>query len=189
MIYLIRHGQTDWNIEGKNQGHTDIALNQKGIEQAIQLSKKLSNIHFDIIFSSPLKRAKNTAEIIHHNKIIYDTRIIERYNGELEGRINTKFLVDFSNPDDTRYAIEPLLLFRHRVTDFWDDILKNYSSKNILVVTHSGVIIYSQAYFKGEPQSSNYQSYKIRNCDVLQFENNWKNENDRKKNYVNFQNV
>jgi broad specificity phosphatase PhoE len=82
MIYLVRHGQTDWNVEGRNQGHTDIELNQMGIEQATQLAEQLRNIRFDNVFSSPLKRAMKTAEIIHSGgEVVYDVRIIERCNG------------------------------------------------------------------------------------------------------------
>ena len=171
MIYLVRHGQTDWNIEGRNQGHTDIELNSAGIEQAAQLAQQLKNIDFDYVFSSPLKRAAKTARIIHSGEIIYDSRIIERYNGELEGRTNTSDLIDFSDPNDIRYGVEPLLIFRKRITDFWDEIISNYVDKNILIVTHAGVVIYSQAYFKGEPEDGNYRNYKIRNCEILQFDN------------------
>lgn len=171
MIYLVRHGQTDWNTEGRNQGHTDIKLNRTGIEQATQLAEKLKSINFDYVFSSPLKRAVKTARIIHSGEIICDARIIERYNGELEGRTNTNDLIDFSDPNDMRYGVEPLLVFRKRITEFWNEILKTYVGKNILVVAHAGVVIYSQAYFRGEPEDGNYLNYKIRNCDILQFDN------------------
>lgn len=181
MIYLVRHGQTDWNIEGRNQGHTDIELNNTGIEQAEQLSKQLKNLQFDCVFSSPLKRATKTAEIIFNGEIIYDNRIIERYNGELEGRTNSNDLIDFSDPDDTRYGVEPLLMFRKRITEFWDEILRRYVGKNILVVTHAGVVIYSQAYFKGDPEDGNYWIYKTKNCEILQFDNSF---HDRKSNPI-----
>ena len=74
MIYLVRHGQTDWNIEKKHtQGHTDIPLNENGKKQAEQLAQSISNLKIDKIISSDLLRAKETAEII--NKKLY--KIIE----------------------------------------------------------------------------------------------------------------
>ena len=171
MIYLVRHGQTDWNVIGKNQGHTDIELNETGIEQAKQLAEKLKEIKFDYVFSSPLKRAAETAKIIYNGDIIYDVRLMERCNGELEGLTNTKNMIDFSDPNDTRYGVEPLTVFRNRITEFWNDITDNYSEKNVLVVTHAGVVIYSQEYFKGAPEDGNYRNYKIKNCDILEFDN------------------
>lgn len=86
MIYIVRHGQTDWNVEGKYQGRIDIELNVNGINQAKQISEKLKDIKFDKIFSSPLKRALQTAIIISGGDIIIDDRLIERSNGELEGK-------------------------------------------------------------------------------------------------------
>ena len=85
MIYVVRHGQTDWNIEHRIQGHQDIPLNDKGVEEANFLKDELSDIDFDLVFSSPLKRAYKTAEIITKKPIRIDDRLIERYNGKLEG--------------------------------------------------------------------------------------------------------
>lgn len=171
MIYLVRHGQTDWNVQGRNQGRTDTELDQAGIEQAKQMAEQLKNVHLDYVFSSPLKRALKTAEIIYSGDIIIDERIIERCNGELEGRTDANELIDFSDPNDTRYGVEPLAVFRKRINDFWQEILRDYSGKNILVVTHAGVGIYSKAFFSGEPENGNYSAYKIKNCEVVQFGN------------------
>ena len=88
MIYVVRHGQTDWNLQGRCQGWHDIELNQTGIEQAEKLAKLLADVKFDVCFSSPLKRAVKTAQTIYDGNIILDQRIIERGNGELEGRQN-----------------------------------------------------------------------------------------------------
>ena len=62
-LYIFRHGQTDWNKEGRLQGHSDIALNETGIKQATGLSKKFEKLKIDHIFSSDLIRAKLTAEL------------------------------------------------------------------------------------------------------------------------------
>ena len=80
MIYFVRHGETDYNLEGIVQGQLDIPLNKKGIHQANEIKNKLKDLDIDIIFSSPLLRAKQTAEIINENlnvKIKYDERLKE----------------------------------------------------------------------------------------------------------------
>ena len=72
MIYIIRHGETDWNKEHRIQGHQDIPLNDQGRLDAKVAKKKLKNVKFDVVFSSPLKRAYETAKIITNNEIIID---------------------------------------------------------------------------------------------------------------------
>ena len=79
-LYIIRHGETYWNIEGRLQGRTDIELTPSGISIADRSSQGMKNIRFDYIFSSPLKRAYKTAEIIRRDRsipIITDNRLIE----------------------------------------------------------------------------------------------------------------
>ena len=72
MIYFVRHGQTDWNKLGRIQGHSDTELNEEGKNQAQIVKEKLNGIKFDKVFSSPLKRAKETAQIICNQEIIFD---------------------------------------------------------------------------------------------------------------------
>lgn len=168
MIYFVRHGKTDWNFKGIYQGQTDIELNSIGINQAKELLSKLEGIKFDVVISSPLKRAYQTAEIIHKGSIITDNRIMERSNGKLEGRQKGIDEVDFTDPNETRYNIEQLATFRERIREFWDDVLDKYKDKNVVVVSHAGVGIYTQCYFKGEPKDGDYTKYKIKNCDVFQ---------------------
>ena len=59
-----------------------------------------------------------------------------------------------------------------RVSDFFDEILQKYPNKDILVATHAGVSIYAKCYFEGEPEDGNYSKYKLKNCEVLKYENN-----------------
>jgi probable phosphoglycerate mutase len=134
MIYLIRHGQTDWNLAGRNQGRIDIELNQTGIQQAEELSKQLSNVKFDVCFSSPLKRAIKTSRIIYDGEIIIDERIIERGNGELEGQTDWKGKVDFNDPCETRLGIETLPVFQQRLGSFFDEVIKNTMIKMSLLL-------------------------------------------------------
>ncbi len=104
IIYIVRHGQTDYNVEGRYGGRIDVPLNDTGIKQAQELHEKLKDIKFDLVYSSPLQRAIKTAEIICDNEIIKDDRIIERDNGELEGKLKTEIDVfpDFKDPNETR---------------------------------------------------------------------------------------
>lgn len=88
MIYFVRHGETDYNLEGIVQGQLDIPLNNKGIHQAHELKNKLKVLDIDVIFSSPLLRAKQTAQIIHENlnvEIKYDERLKEFFAGNMQG--------------------------------------------------------------------------------------------------------
>ena len=171
MIYIVRHGQTNYNLEGRYAGRIDVELNEKGIEQANTIKEELKDINFDMVFSSPLKRAYKTASIITDNEIITDNRIIERSNGELEGKLKTEIndSIDFNDPNLTKYNIENINDFRKRIYDFFDEIVK-YKDKNILVVTHAGVGIYARCYFEGEPINNDYSKYKIKNCEVIKYE-------------------
>ena len=84
-IFVVRHGQTEWNVLKKMQGSADIELNEKGLSQAQDTADMLSSETFDVIFSSALKRAKQTAEIINNSRglnIIFDDRLRERNFGE-----------------------------------------------------------------------------------------------------------
>lgn len=84
---------------------------------------------FDLVISSPLKRALQTAEIICSDPLLCDERIKERFNGKLEGCTDAAKLVDFSDPNNTSYGIEPLRAFRKRIGEFWDEILQKYKGK------------------------------------------------------------
>lgn len=99
-VYLVRHGRTPWNARRLIQGRTDISLAPDGIAIAQEYSKKIRDIHFDRIFSSPLKRAYETAEILRGDRDIpieTDDRLKEICFGENEGRDSLAIL---HNPED-----------------------------------------------------------------------------------------
>lgn len=85
-IWFIRHGQTDWNIERRIQGATDRELNETGRRQAQLLGERLKGLGFDAVWSSDLKRARETAEIAFPGRVIsVDERLREMHAGEHEG--------------------------------------------------------------------------------------------------------
>jgi broad specificity phosphatase PhoE len=139
-IYLIRHGETDWNDKLLFQGHTDTFLNKKGEKQAEYIAYELKNIKFDIIFSSDLKRAYKTAQIIKKiagfkGKIIKTNYLRERNYGSLEGKnyeIFRHYRKNFDGENDRQ--------FFKRVNICFDSIMKKYKGKNIVLVTHGGVV-------------------------------------------------
>ena len=173
MIYFVRHGQTEWNKLGKMQGHKDIELNDEGKLQAQIVKQKLMGVKFDKVFSSPLKRAKETAQIICDQEITVDNRLMERFNGELEGKSKTeiKDFPDFNDPNETRFGVEPLNNFKERINSFLSELESTYKGKNILVVTHAGVCLYVRCYFEGEPADKIYENYRLNNCEFLSYEN------------------
>ena len=87
-LTLVRHGITEWNLSGQFQGHTDIALSEKGRKQAAALAKHLEEMAptVDLVYSSPLSRAAETAQTVFPNReIIYDDRLKELNFGSFEG--------------------------------------------------------------------------------------------------------
>ena len=97
MIYVTRHGQTDWNVQKKVMGRCDEPLNETGLQQAEETRNNLLNTKIDIIICSPLQRAKQTADVINKGRnipIIYDDRIVERDFGEFEGKQKILIFMD-----------------------------------------------------------------------------------------------
>ncbi len=137
-IYLVRHGETDWNKNGILIGQKDIPLNKNGKDQALLVAKKLAEIDFDVCYSSPLIRAKETAEIICRNKtkIIEDVLLMERDCGVYSGR--NKCEIDWNDYDKNNSVESDQELFK-RAEDFARKI-KQIDAKNILVVSHSGLL-------------------------------------------------
>jgi len=86
-IWFIRHGQTDWNLQGLIQGASDTDLNETGRLQAERLRQRLAGTHFDVVWASDLKRAMQTAEIaLPGHVIVPEPRLRELNAGEVEGR-------------------------------------------------------------------------------------------------------
>lgn len=174
-LLIVRHGKTEWNIQKKLQGKADIELSEEGRFQAKETSKLLEGEKIDLIISSPLKRAVQTAEIINENRkipMIIDDRISERNFGVYEGRDVTTFdfneFWSFKYPKDFEGA-ETLKDFFERVYKFLDELKEKYKDKRILLVTHGGVSIPVNCYFNGIPDEDNIFFLCMNNCEVAKF--------------------
>jgi alpha-ribazole phosphatase/probable phosphoglycerate mutase len=179
-IYLLRHGETEWNADGNRYcGRTDLPLTEKGIAQAKLVRDELKNIHFDAIFSSPLKRAFHTAEIVSGREdVIADERLTELDFGSWEGKSKTVFIPEnktlwhewMNDPENTKAggtgetAGEAL----KRVNSFYDSITKKFLSGNILVVAHHAVNRFYLASKLGMPLK-NYRKLDQKNSSVTLF--------------------
>lgn len=107
-IYLIRHGETDWNRMKKLQGTTDIPLNAYGIELAEKTAEGLKDVPFDRIYTSPLIRARKTAEIIRGDRpieIIETDGLKEISFGDYEDSAIFRIITPFPNPDFVNFLM------------------------------------------------------------------------------------
>lgn len=141
-VCIVRHGETDWNALGKFQGLEDIELNDLGRKQALNSSNYLKNHKWDAIISSPLSRAKETAEIIRATvgleQVMIMQEFIERDLGSASGLLPAERKRRFPNghiPD-----AEPRPIVEARITNALMSVEEQYPNKNVIVVTHGGVI-------------------------------------------------
>ena len=91
MLYIMRHGKTDWNAQHRLQGSRDIPLNEEGRNMAREIIKEYSDVKFDVCYVSPLQRARETAELFlapGNVPIVVDDRLREMCFGEYEGMAN-----------------------------------------------------------------------------------------------------
>ena len=148
-FYIVRHGQTNWNILGKTQGHGNSDLTAKGIEQATELAESIVNYPIDYIYSSDLGRAVQTAQILGDklNIKVEETEALREMGfGEWEGLLIDEIKANYANVYAT-WRNEPHLaqipggetlhLIKDRVDSFIQSLNEKYDDKHILLVTHS----------------------------------------------------
>lgn len=177
VFYLVRHGQTDWNVQGKLQGHADIPLNDTGRAETIQLRDKLNEIVFDVCFSSDLERAFETAQILNANRSLIikaDPRLRGRHLRPWEGQMFSE-LLEFEARGQPLHNIESDEEIQKRVFPLLLEIADNYAGSTILIVTH-GCVIRSLLAHLLEGNWSSIQSMQIKNTAILQlaiFNGHW----------------
>ncbi|MGU3435791.1 histidine phosphatase family protein [Actinomycetes bacterium M1A6_2h] len=141
-VALVRHGETDWNARGRLQGSSDIPLNDYGREQAFEAAAELGKNKWDLLVSSPLSRASETADIIGKAIGVRRTAtfddLAERHFGEAEG------LSDFEAysywPDGRYPGMEPRKDLIERGRSRLDALAADHPTGALVVVAHGGVI-------------------------------------------------
>ncbi|WP_028983160.1 histidine phosphatase family protein [Sporolactobacillus terrae] len=141
-ICLVRHGETDWNAMGKLQGREDIPLNERGRKQAAMVGEYLKSEQFSAVVTSPLLRAKQTAEIVNAYigdlPLAVDRDFIEKSYGEASGLTISER--DQKFPEGNIPGLEPFDHIKERVIRGLDQVKTSHPNKNVLLVAHGGLI-------------------------------------------------
>lgn len=175
IIYVIRHGQTDTNISNRINGLNDDDINTEGIKQCVNAIDEIEEIDAEEIICSPLLRTRHTADIINVNNlpISYDERLAERDAGILTGEPISSINLDEWWRIDTSENFENAETVRTmmgRVYEFLDEIKEKYKNKNLLLVTHGGVIKIIETYVNGIPESRDLSEIRCKNCELREYE-------------------
>ncbi|GGD80654.1 histidine phosphatase family protein [Paenibacillus nasutitermitis] len=163
IIYLVRHGQTQWNVEHKLQGHQDSPLTELGLRQAEWLSESIANEQIDVIYSSSSLRARRTAELIRAAREIdmIESNDLKEINlGIWEGK--TQAEVKETNPEQFDYFWNDPEKFHVQSSETYQEVSKRSinllhkiihenQGKSILIVTHTVVVKLIMAYFEARP--------------------------------------
>ena len=160
---VVRHGETEWNLEARIQGQGDSALTATGIAQAEAIAQRLSCEVFDVLVASDLGRAVETARRVAarcSRPLLTDARLRERHFGVGEGltydEIGVRYPDAFSRARETDpdYAIpggESRRAFHERVTGAFEALAREHAGKRVAVVTHGGVLATLYRFVHGIP--------------------------------------
>lgn len=184
-LYMVRHGETDWNKARKIQGQVDIPLNEFGRHLAAETGKGLADIPFGLCISSPLLRATETARLILGGRnvpVITDERIEEMAFGVWEGKCCSKegwdlpqeFHDFFEAPQRYRAPEggEDFYMVRERLKDFLSELYQreDLNDKNILITTHGAALCGILNVMKDKPVSEYWGQGVHKNCAVTEVE-------------------
>ena len=181
-IYMIRHGETDWNKARRLQGQVDIPLNEFGRKLARETAPILSRVPFDVVYTSPLKRAKETAEIVIGGRdvqIIEEPRIMEMGFGEYEGLCCKGEGFNIPDPQFQNFFLAPekyhppkggesFEQLSERLNDFLQELYHNseLENKTILLSTHGAALCGILRLMKNAPMKQYWGRGVHKNCAV-----------------------
>lgn len=179
MLYIMRHGKTDWNALRKLQGRTDIPLNDEGRQMARRACEEYRNLHLDVCYCSSLIRAKETAQIVLSGRdipIITDDRLVEMCFGDYEG-IQKSFQIPdcpinvlFQHPEEYHESVGGAETFEElyqRTGEFLEEVIKPKlrEGKDILIVGHGAMNSSIVCQVKGLPIEE-FWSEGIEQCKI-----------------------
>jgi broad specificity phosphatase PhoE len=162
-ILLARHGETDWNRDGRCQGWDDVPLNEAGREQARELAQRLADVPFDAVYASDLARARETAEIVaapHGVPVAVDPDLREMDFGSWSGLTATEAAERF--PGVERHDGETQERHRERVVAAAERIARENPDRRILIVSHGGSLRALRGHLGGDSVTF------IENCGVYE---------------------
>ena len=182
LIYIVRHGLTEWNKLKKLQGIADVPLAEEGILLAEKTGEALRGVKFDICFTSPLSRARQTAECVLGKRdvpIIPDKRIQEMSFGEFEGLCCREEGWNIPDPGFRNFFNAPEVYqppkggesfeeVRARLNNFLEELYQkeDLQDKNVLLSTHGAALCGILSLMKGLPISGYWQQGVHKNCAV-----------------------
>lgn len=183
MLYIMRHGKTDWNALHKLQGRTDIALNDEGRSMARKAHEEYKNVHIDVCYCSPLIRAHETAQILIGDReipIITDERLVEMCFGEYEGIANSFEIPDcpinvlFKAPENYVESVGGAEAFAElfaRTGAFLKEVVEPQlqAGKDVLIVGHGAMNASIVCQIKDLP-IKDFWSAGLEQCKLLQLE-------------------
>ncbi len=173
-IYVARHGVTQWNLDNRISGRTDIPMIEEGIRQAKKLAEEVAPLGVDLMLVSPLQRTRQTAEIISKRCGIpweVDERLIEHNFGTFEGKQRTdpefqRIRRNFScrypggeSPFDVAARVYPLL----------DEVRTKYADKTVLLIGHGALVRVIRTYFV-DMTTDEFCNYITDNCKCVLYE-------------------
>jgi broad specificity phosphatase PhoE len=162
-LYLIRHGETDWNVEGRWQGHADVPLNERGHQQAAQIAQDLAGAGLAAIYSSDLQRALDTARVLSATTglpVQTDPRLREINQGEWQGLLAEEVEARYGemlrrrrlNPlDAAPPGGETVKQVRDRVVSAIEAICRNHPFERVAVVSHGFALALVRVHYQGYP--------------------------------------
>lgn len=180
-LYVVRHGETDFNVQGRYAGSTDVDINEMGKNQAEIMATSFKDKQIDIIITSSMKRALTTASIIKEylvKPIVVSNKFVERNLGVYEGltrdEVSKKFpklwnenvLKQF---DNTFHKGESVRQVRERVQNGLSYIKNDHRNQNIILVTHGYISREIFGYFYNVSEEE-FNKYILNNCQVAEYD-------------------